>query len=367
MKILLVITAWGFGGAEIQVKALATKFIEKKHDVLIVSMIKPDFAFLKINNPKNIAIKTLNMTRGVPSLSAIFKLKKIIQQFNPNVVHAHMVHAVILSRISRIFVKMPKLISTAHNTNEGSKIRELAYRFTDFLSDINTNVSQNAIDLYIEKKIFKKEKSFVMPNGIELVETKNYAIEHKNNTLFRKTFNIPEDTFIWLAVGRLTEAKDYTNMLNAIALITDKNFIVLIAGDGELKELLTKQIKDKHIESHVKLLGLRDDIDYLMQNANAFILSSAWEGVPIVVLEAQNIGLPVLATKVGACEQLITNSDNGFIVPIKDSIALKNGMLDMMSCTTDERIAMGEKTIKTTRESYEINSIANKWLQVYNT
>ncbi len=85
--------------------------------------------------------------------SALKKFKTVIEQFKPDVVHAHMVHANIFARLARKYVSFPRLICTAHNSNEGGLLRMLAYRYTNNLSDINTNVSKEATESFQKRKL----------------------------------------------------------------------------------------------------------------------------------------------------------------------------------------------------------------------
>ncbi|MFX5700993.1 glycosyltransferase, partial [Acinetobacter baumannii] len=80
--------------------------------------------------------------------SALKKFKTVIEQFKPDVVHAHMVHANIFARLARKYVSFPRLICTAHSNNEGGRLRMLAYRLTHGLADMTTNVSRQACESF---------------------------------------------------------------------------------------------------------------------------------------------------------------------------------------------------------------------------
>ncbi len=81
----------------------------------------------------------------------ILKLKALVTKFQPDVIHSHMIHTNLLAAaLVRLTIKIPRLVCTAHNTNEGGRLRMLAYRITDGLADISTNVSQAATDKFLE-------------------------------------------------------------------------------------------------------------------------------------------------------------------------------------------------------------------------
>ena len=363
MKILYLITSWDFGGAEMQVLALAETMQKQSHKVLVVSMIKPNTDFLL--KSKGITVKTLSMSKGFPDARAIFRFKKILKNYKPNVVHAHMIHAVLLGRISRIFIKIPRLISTAHNINEGGKIRELMYRYTDFLSDTNTNVSQSGLDLYLKKGIFKKESnSFFIPNGIFLPNSNDTT---KNKNSLRKSLGVNKETFLFLAIGRLEAAKDYQNLFEATKILLTKTttFKILIAGEGTLRKPLEQSLQELKLSNNITLLGRRNDIPNLLQAADAFIMSSAWEGLPIAILEAASYGMPMLVTDVGGCKEAVENNKNGFVVPPKNSNELANAMLNIMQVSDIKINEMRAYSLAKIKNNYEMGIIIQKWLTLY--
>jgi len=364
MKIILTITSWDFGGAEMQVLELAKEYIRKKHDVWVVSLIKPNNDYLK--KSKGIKVYNLAMKKGSIDFLAIFRLKKIIKKLKPDVIHAHMIHAVILTRTTRLFVKIPKIVSTAHSINEGGRIRELMYRYTDFLSDINTNVSQTGLDVYLQKGIFKyKNNSFFIPNGISLSKT-NFS--NYNRKSLSNQFNLNQSNFIWLAVGRLVPAKDYFNLIEAVNILKNnfENFKVLIAGEGTLRKTIEEKINELKLENNIILLGRRNDISDLLQYADAFVMSSAWEGLPIAILEAATYELPSVVTNVGGCKEIIVNNKNGFIVPPKNPKSLANAMFKMMTIDKKQRAKFAAINLLKIEQTYNIDNVIDNWLTIYN-
>ena len=166
-KIFYLITSLDYGGAEKQVSVLANTFCKRGFEVYVISMIEPNSEFVSKNFHSDISIISLGMKRGRLSMLSFIKFIKILNKKKPNILHCHMVHANLLGRVSRIFFKTDILISTAHSTFEGGKFREFLYRITNSLSDINTNVSIVATNRYVEEKIFPKDKTRFIPNGIK--------------------------------------------------------------------------------------------------------------------------------------------------------------------------------------------------------
>lgn len=361
MKILLLITGLGIGGAEKQVCDLADKFIQLGHQVKLISLSK---AFSEQTLPKNnqIEISYLNMTKDPLSLvRAYFQLRNEIKTFKPDVIHSHMFHANLMARLIRLSTKVDRLICTAHNTNEGGILRMNLYRFTNFLSDLNTNVSQEAVDAFIAKKAVKKEQMIAIENGIDtsfFIKDKEIA----NN--IRSSLNLSEK-YVFLAVGRLTTQKDYPNLLKAFLIVNKQkpNTCLLIAGIGELEQELKQYTVQLGISEKVSFLGLRRDINQLMNIADTYVMSSHFEGLPLVIGEAMATENVIVATDCGGTREVI--GDNGFLVPIRNSEVLANAMLQSMDLTEEERSILGKKSREHILKYYSLDAVVNKWLVLY--
>ena len=115
------------------------------------------------------------------------------------------------------------------------------------------------------------------------------------------------------------------------------------------------------LSGRVRLLGLRDDMAELYRASDALVLSSAWEGMPNVVLEAMASGRPVVATAVGAVPEMVADGWTGFVVPPGDHTALASAMERMMGLAPEERRAMGEAGRSRVRERHSVESVVDAW------
>ncbi|MBN2869713.1 MAG: glycosyltransferase, partial [Campylobacterales bacterium] len=123
MKIALMITGMGMGGAERQVCDLADRFTALGHEVLIIYLTGK--AVIRPDHPD---IRLIGMEMSKTPLSFIktyIRLRRILRDFTPDVLHTHMVHANLVARLLRLSMHIPRLICTAHSTNEGGRLRML--------------------------------------------------------------------------------------------------------------------------------------------------------------------------------------------------------------------------------------------------
>ncbi|TWT21092.1 glycosyltransferase family 4 protein [Luteimonas marina] len=116
------------------------------------------------------------------------------------------------------------------------------------------------------------------------------------------------------SAGRLTEAKNYTLLLESVAELDDMDFTLEIAGEGPLRGVLEQQIEQHQLAHRVKLLGNVNDVSERLAGADIFVMSSSWEGLPIALLEATLTGLPVVVTNVGGCAEVVHRVGNGLVV-----------------------------------------------------
>lgn len=351
MKILYVVTGLGLGGAEKVVVDLADQMVLLGHNVKIL-YLKGDVTV----SPKSnlIELVGLDFENIKDFLEASSKYKKIIKEFKPDVVHAHMIHANIFARLNRISCKVPKLICTAHNSNEGGNLRMLAYKYTNFLSDINTNVSNEASNSLIAKGAFTDKNLITVYNGIDL--TKFNKIDTLDNT---KRIN-------FISVGRFNQQKDYPNLLNAVASIKDQlndNVSFSIVGDGELRSEIEALIESLEIQKYVHLLGKRSDIPELLNKADFFVLSSKHEGLPTVVIEAMACYTYVISTDCGGSAEIM--GDTGKLVPISDSVTLGQAIIEAINLKASEVNENNDKARQRIEKEFSLQSSIQAWLKLY--
>ena len=361
MRILFIITSLCIGGAERQLVDLADLLSERGHEIQIAYLVglpqllpcNPD---IKVH-PIDISKDPFGFIRGY------MRLMRIIKDFNPDVVHSHMVHANLLARLVRPTAKIPRLVCTAHNINEGGRHRMLAYRLTDPLADIFTNVSKEAAEAFEAKGAAPVGRILTMHNGIDV---QKFSPDCMNREIYRKLFEAGCNKII-LAVGRLSEQKDYPNLLNSFSIIAKKsrNIKLWIVGDGPLRASLERLAADLGLSERTKFLGTRPDsqIPGLMRAADIFVLSSAWEGFGLVVAEAMATEKVVVATDSGGVREVV--GDCGFLVPAKDSKALAYSLEKALNMPSEQAKELGKKARQRIVKKYSLDSIAERWVEIY--
>lgn len=360
MRVLIIVTGLGMGGAERQVCDLADHFAQMGHQILLISMTGET-----VNRPQsgNVEVVELNMVKSLTGFIKVYwQARYLIKQFEPHVVHSHMVHANLFARFLRVSTRMIKLICTAHSSNEGGRCRMLAYRLTDSLCDISTNVSQEAVDAFIVQGAIPTGRMLAMHNGID---TEHFTFNSVSRTTLRAELKLLEQTPLILAVGRLTEAKDYPNLLTAFAQLpyTLDNVQLAIIGTGEDQAHITALAAQLGLTSRVHFLGLQRNVHEWMSAADVFVLSSAWEGFGLVVAEAMACERVVVATDCGGVKEVVGSA--GFLVETKNSQLLAAAIEQGINLSLDIKKQLGTDARQRIIDKYSLSTIASKWIEIY--
>ena len=361
MKVLMVITGLGMGGAEHVVVNLADEFAKLGHKVKLAYLNGEIEVEVSPKNP-DVELISIGMKSSKDFAKAFIKLRKIVKEFKPDVVHSHMFHSNIISRLLRLTISVPKVISSSHNTNEGGGVRMLAYRLTDKLADISTNVSQEAVDTLVKKGAVRSGRMISVVNGID---TKYFYFDKDIRKKKRTELNIANQKMI-LAVGRLNPQKDYRNLLNSVYLLKKQrqDFKLFIAGDGALREELMLLVQKLEITEFIEFLGIRRDIPSLMSASDIFVLSSSWEGFGLVVAEAMACERVVVATDCGGVSEVV--GPNGFLTKPRNSNLLAQTIDKALDLNDDQRYSLGIAARKRIIDNYSLSANIEAYLKLYN-
>lgn len=360
MKILYCITGLGIGGAEAITIDIANRMVNRGHQVALLYLTGESKQDGRID--RKIQVIGLNMAKTpVGLLKAQIKAHRFIWDWCPDIVHGQMVHANLFCRMLRLHCKIPLLICTEHNKNIEGRFRMMMYRFTDFLSDVNTNVSEEATRFFIQQKAFSVMKSLTVYNGIDL---RKFVACPEKREIIRQQYGIGNSYFLFLNVGRLMPAKDQRNLISAFHSVVVKypSVKLLIVGEGELRQELEEYVSHLNLEQQVILAGSQQHVEDYYNAADCFVLSSAWEGFGIVLAEAMACGLPVIATDSGGCAEVVDDAE--YMVKPRDTEALFLKMRQVYVMTKAEREALGRKNREKVLR-FDIDQICQQWLDIY--
>lgn len=360
MKIFFVITTLNVGGAELQLVSVADRLAEMGYKIRIAYLFGKPTVFPRHDS---IILHNIGVKKKLGCIiDGYIRLRNAISEFSPDIVHSHMVHANIFTRLVRLTVSMNVLICTAHSTNEGGFFRMLMYRLTHFLADLSTNVSVEAVDAFEKKGAVPRGGMLATPNGIDC---KRFQFQPGIRRELRRERGVNDSVKVILAVGRFAEEKDYPNMIEAFHIVHEEcpDVYLWIAGDGPLRKEIEASVFSRNLQSHVLFLGIQPDIPSLMSCADIFLLSSAWEGFGLVIAEAMAVERVVVATDCGGVKEVL--GDCGYLVPPKDSQALANSIKKALSLPEKEKQKIGLKARERVLHNFDLDTIVDRWNRIY--
>jgi glycosyltransferase involved in cell wall biosynthesis len=256
------------------------------------------------------------------------------------------------------------LVCTAHNVNEGGRLRMYAYRVTDRWASITTNVSQAGVDRYVTVGAAPMGRIIYVPNGVDM---SRFCPDQERRSSLRHSLGLTDDDYAILAVARFEAAKNHLGMLRTFAQVLEvyPSTTLLLAGEGTLLNATRALATTLHVADSVRFLGIRNDIPDLMRASDLYLMSSLWEGLPIVLLEAAASGLPAVATNVGGNVTAVLDGESGRIVPPNDDAALTRAVAEVLGMTQEARRSWGYAARELAQSSFSLESVAERWLEIY--
>ena len=358
MKVILVITGLRMGGAENQVCDLADKLHELGNEVMIISLLKG----VEVK-PKNLEIQLEELNVNAYNIPrCIVEFISRIRLFKPDVVHSHLFHAIVFSRISRLFVAIPKLISTHHGMRETTSFRRSIFKITDFLDNFSTAVSAKAAKSFASSNSKASSGVKIVYNGIDLVR---FKFSEEKRVELRTKLEIAVETKVILAVGRLVWEKDYTNLIDSFVIASGEisGLSLMIIGDGPMREELVYYVEQLNIASRVKFLGKRTDTDELYNIADIVVSSSVREGFGLVLVEAMACERSVVATNCGIADEFDKNLVD-FVKP-KSPDLLAKAIIVSLSRDTSKKNSNHKRSLEFVSSKFSMDNIVLDWLELY--
>ena len=348
MRIAYMLTSRGIGGAERQALAIGERMAARGHDVALM-VLRPQEEH---EWPTKLPVIHLGINKSLPSVvGGVMHARRDLRSFNPHLLHSHTFPANMMARTLHAIGAVPAVLSTIHNVYEGGRHRTLAYRITDPFCCLSTAVSQAVADRYMEIKAVPQSKCLVITNGID---TDLFSPSQSTGTERRQKI------FIWLAGGRDVAAKDFDNLLTAFRKVRAEN------PNTELR-IAGKPANHRSLGTYdaagIRWLGLCKDMPGTVAECDAFVLSSAWEGMPLIVGEAMAMQKAVAATDVGGVRELVGST--GILVPPQDPHALSQAMLRIMAAAQEDRESLGRAARKRICDSFDMNAKADEWESLY--
>jgi glycosyltransferase involved in cell wall biosynthesis len=370
MKILHIITSLDRGGAEMLLVNLLSRLDQHKYISTVVSLTDGGDLIKNIEDI-GIPVFSLKMKRGIPSITAILRLYKIVRNFKPDIVHGWMYHGNIISMLSSLLcIKKPKIFWGIFHCIEDLSERKWALKIVVKLgamlssqADGITNNSLKSITQH-EKIGFAANLTTFVPNG---VDTDLFHPDIEAYKSVRNELGVSNKTYLVGLIGRNDPLKDHSNFLNAALIVAashqDIKFLIIGRGLDATNAWLSGRVHSLGLESNVILMGERHDIPRIIASLDVSVSSSQSEGMPLVIAESMSCGIPCVVTDVGDSSILV--GDTGLSVPPRDSKALSGSITNIISLSEKDRLELGACARRRVINNYSLYSFVKKYESLY--
>jgi glycosyltransferase involved in cell wall biosynthesis len=347
-------------GAERQMLLLAHELHRRGWRVSVVALSGNGGSAAAELAAAGIPYVSFRMIKGLADPRGWIGFHRWLQRERPDVVHAHLPHAAWFARWSRLGAPVRVLVDTLHSSSTGTMGRRLGYRWSNWLPDKVTAVSQAVAAAHLEAGMVTAGKLAVVPNG---VDTSAWKPDAAARAAFRSELGLA-DEFLWLAAGRLEPVKNYPTLLGAMAALPAPARLV-IAGAGPLESELRSLAARLRVERRVRFLGFEPDVRRWMQAADGFVQSSRWEGLPMGLLEAAACALPAVATDVPGTREAIIDGQTGWLAAPNSAAALQDAMTRMMRLPAEGRRGLGERARQFILDRFSLDAVLDRWEGLY--
>lgn len=327
--ILHVIDTTGPGGAE-------TVFLDLAEHMNVVGYNKlaiikgPGWVQQQLEK-RNIPFLVLE-PHGCLSIPYYLKLIRILKQYNVAYIQAHLLGSALTYSILRLFHKAP-VVATLHgqvDVNPNEKFIGIKRSLLKVGVNRVVAVSDQLAGYLSGQGLFHKNQISVIHNGVNLPRYSGTPSDTLRNRL-----KLPGNVKFAGSVGNIRPAKDYATLVRAAKYVIDKHRDVhfVIAGHSKqpLQGELDALVRECNLEGHVHFLGFVEDIPDFLKQLDVFVLSSSTEGFSIATIEAMASKIPVVATRCGGPEEILSHGLTGMLVPKCDAKALEKAISEVLS------------------------------------
>jgi glycosyltransferase involved in cell wall biosynthesis len=260
-------------------------------------------------------------------LGAAWRLSRLIKRLGPDVVHAHDPHAVAMAGLALSMSTQPSTPPLVASRRVDFHLRRSAMSRWKYRQVACFICASEAIRRMLVSDGVPEAQTVTVHEGIDVERGRAAPAAKLHEELF-----LPHQAPVVGNVAALVPHKGQRHLVEAAGLVVrqvpDARFV--IAGEGELRPALERQIKDHRLEKHVLLAGFRPDVLSLHKAFDLFVMSSITEGLGTSLLDAMAAGKPIVATSAGGIPEVVTDGVNGFLVPPRDHHAMAAAIVRLL-------------------------------------
>jgi glycosyltransferase involved in cell wall biosynthesis len=356
-NVLMIDSERGWGGGQAQVELLAKGLLERGVGVSLV--VPPGSTMEKRARSIGVPVSAMGMA-GDLDISCILRLRKLIKRGGFDVVHSHSAHAHGIASLAALGLRNPPRLVVSRRVGFPRKKGWLSRLKYVKGADGYIAISRAAMEELVAGGV-SPGRVEIIPSGID----PGRFIALRDAGEVRGEFGFPADCILVGTVGRLAANKAQDDFIRAAGIISKAQPAArfLVVGEGPKRSELERLIRDLRLEGVVVLTGFREDVPSLIAAMDCFVISSIVEGLCTSIMDAQAIGVPVVATRAGGIVDLVEDGLTGRLVAPRSPDVLAEAVEQMLK---DE--SLRKRCVEAARKNardYDYNSMVERTIAFY--
>lgn len=381
IKVMRIINRFNIGGPTYNATFL-TRYLSDDFETLLLGGLpeKDESDSLYILDEYNVKPQLIKEMKRKPSLvsdvKAFLKIRSMMREFRPHIVHTHASKAGVLGRLAAISLGIPVVVHTFHGhvfhsyfSSLKTQIFKTIERF--FAKKSTTIIAISPIqkeELVHEHKIVSSSKCVVLPLGFDLIRFKTKKEEVREQ--IRTQYNIGEDVIAVAVVGRLAPIKNHRMFLDATRLVAEQTNVkctFFIVGDGSEYNWIAEEVRelnDRFSNMNWVMTSWIKDIATFNAGMDLICLTSTNEGTPVSLIEAQASGVAILATDVGGVRDCVSEGVTAVLSPSNDTEKFAAALLELVE-NEKKREFLSQNGWTHVEESFHYTRLVNDMDKLY--
>ncbi len=367
VKVLLVESGRTVGGTERVLWELATRLPASRFEVRVwLSPARGVDELARALEDAGIPVDRVAEVDRRGDLGGMFDTWKRLRALKPDVLHVHHVWPAAdryLARLAR-WAGVQRLVVTEHITGHAHSSGQRWLKRDELTrAAAVTAVTGAIVDSLVRDYAIDRSLVRVVPNGADLPSPER---EEPLARKWRERFLATPIKPLWVIAGRIEEQKGHDVLLEALVQVVKSGleFTLVVAGDGSRRSWLEQQAISLGLSPRVQFVGQVDEVGGLLAAADAVLLPSRWEGLPLVLLEAMVRSRPVIASAVGGVPDVVEDGVHGTLVPAGDVAAL-TAALEHLHRKPDQAWRMGRAAAQRVRDHYTWQAVVDDFEAIY--
>jgi len=357
IRVLHIDTELTWRGGQQQVFYLHKGLVETKIFSLLIC--NPNSEIQKRSQEIKLPVNLVRMFGEIDILAA-FKISRICKKEKINIIQAHSAHALSIGLIAKYFYRKVKLVGVRRVDFHIKKNPLSGFKYKSNLVDKIVCVS-DAVGNILKLDGLKEQKLCTIHDGIDVNKFKNIQPSLK----LKESLKISPNNIVIGTIAAFVGHKDYPNLISAAKIVIGKfkdvTFIAL--GDGQLKQEMELLVDKLKIKKEFIFAGFQKDIGEYLKIFDIFVLSSKLEGLGTSILDAQSVGLPVIATRTGGIPEVLNDHVDGILVEKGNSEKLSAAIVSLIQ-DQEKRKNLGYEAMRSVKK-FSIENNVDKNIDLY--